>query len=54
MQRQKTDDRENVNSGNKMCGLASLTVNHVSVDASNCLERTINYYIRNLAVMCSK
>lgn len=34
MQRQKTDDRENVNLHNKMCGLASLTVNHISVDAS--------------------
>lgn len=54
MQRQKTDDRGNVNLDNKICGLASLTINHISVDASNCLERTINYYIRKLAVMCSK
>lgn len=43
-----------MNLDNKMCGLASLTVNHISVDASNCLERAINYYIRKLAVMCRK
>lgn len=47
MQRQKTDDRENVNSDNKICDLATLTVNKVSADASNCLEMSINYYIEN-------
>lgn len=45
MQRQKTDDRQNVNSDNKIHDLATLTVNKVSVDASNCLEMSINYYI---------